>query len=106
MDLHTRRPGRLLALQNAAPAAGCATWPSRMTPVYDKKARISPCLLRFQFSCRGRLGRRRRAGGRVAAAICLFGLPVEAAILPALPMMLVQALFLERSYAGGRTASG
>jgi hypothetical protein len=35
----------------------------------------------------------------IAAAICHWGLPVEAAILLALPMVLVQALLLERSYA-------
>jgi len=38
------------------------------------------------------------AGG-IAAAMCYWGLPVEAAILLALPMVLVQALLLERSYA-------
>ena len=38
------------------------------------------------------------AGG-IAAVICFFGLPVEAAILLALPMVLVQALLLDRVYA-------
>ena len=56
-------------------------------------------MLRFQFVAEGGWDVGGALAGVVAAAICLFGLPVEAAILPALPMMLVQALFLERSYA-------
>ena len=48
---------------------------------------------------RGRLGRGRCARRRHGGGDLLFGLPVEAAILPALPMVLVQALLLDRSYA-------
>ncbi len=72
--------------------------PSWMTPVYNE-AKISPCLLRFQFAAEGGWDVGGALAGGVAAAICFFGLPVEAAVLLALPMVLVQALFLERSYA-------
>jgi MFS transporter, DHA1 family, inner membrane transport protein len=72
--------------------------PSWMTPVYNE-AKISPCMLRFQFAAEGGWDAGGALAGGVAAAICFVGLPVEAAILPALPMVLVQALLLDRSYA-------
>ena len=72
--------------------------PSWMTPVYNE-AKISPCVLRFQFAAEGGWDVGGALAGGVAAAICFFGLPVAAAILPALPMVLVQALLLDRSYA-------
>jgi MFS family permease len=72
--------------------------PSWMTPVYNE-AKSSPCMLRFQFAAEGGWDAGGALAGGVAAVICFFGLPVEAAILPALPMVLVQALLLERSYA-------
>lgn len=72
--------------------------PSWMTPVYNE-AKVSPCLLRFQFAAEGGWDAGGALAGGIAAAICFFGLPVEAAILPALPMVLVQALLLDRSYA-------
>lgn len=72
--------------------------PSWMTPVYNE-AKTSPCMLRFQFAAEGGWDVGGALAGGVAAAICFFGLPVEAAILPALPMALVQALLLDRSYA-------
>ena len=56
-------------------------------------------MLRFQFAAEGGWDAGGALAGGVAATICFFGLPVEAAILPALPMVLVQALLLERSYA-------
>ena len=72
--------------------------PSWMTPVYNE-AKISPCVLRFQFAAEGGWDVGGALAGGIAAAICFFGLPVKAAILPALPMVLVQALLLDRSYA-------
>ena len=72
--------------------------PSWMTPVYNE-AKNSPCSLRFQFAAEGGWDAGGALAGGIAAAICFFGLPVEAAILPALPMVLVQALLLDRSYA-------
>jgi hypothetical protein len=72
--------------------------PSWMTPVYNE-AKISPCALRFQFAAEGGWDAGGALAGGIAAAICFFGLPVEAAILPALPMVLVHALLLDRSYA-------
>jgi DHA1 family inner membrane transport protein len=72
--------------------------PSWMTPVYNQ-AKVSPCMLRFQFAaeCGWDIGG--ALAGSIAAAICFFQLPVEAAILLALPMVSVQALLLGRSYA-------
>jgi hypothetical protein len=63
-------------------------------------------MLRFQFAAEGGWDVGGALAGVVAAAICFFGLPVEAATLPALPMVLVQALFLERSYAVGPRRAG
>ena len=56
-------------------------------------------MLRFQFAAEGGWDVGGALAGGLAAAICFFGLPVEVAILPALPMVLVQALILDRSYA-------
>jgi hypothetical protein len=39
------------------------------------------------------------AAALIAAALCGLGLPVDAAILLALPMVFAQALVLERAYA-------
>jgi len=72
--------------------------PAWMTPVYNE-ARISPCLLRFQFAAESGWDMGGVLAGGLAAAMCYCGLPVEAAILLALPMVPVQALLLERSYA-------
>jgi MFS transporter, DHA1 family, inner membrane transport protein len=72
--------------------------PSWMTPIYNE-ARISPCMLRFQFAAESGWDVGGLLAGGIAAAMCYWGLPVEAAILLALPMVPVQALLLERSYA-------
>ncbi len=72
--------------------------PSWMTPVYNQ-AKTSPCMLRFQFAAEAGWDVGGALAGGIAAAICFFGLPVEVAMLPALPMVFVQALLLERSYA-------
>ena len=66
--------------------------------VYNE-AKNSPCVLRFQFAAEGDWDVGGALAGGMAAAICFFGLPVEAAILPAMPMVLVQALLRDRSYA-------
>jgi DHA1 family inner membrane transport protein len=72
--------------------------PAWMTPVYNE-ARIAPCLLRFQFAAESGWDMGGALGGGLAAAMCYWGLPIEAAILMGLPMIFVQALLLERSYA-------
>lgn len=71
--------------------------PSWMTPVYNE-AKNAPCLLRFQVAAETGWDAGGVLAGALAAAICYFGWPVEAAILPALPMVAVQALLLDRSY--------
>jgi DHA1 family inner membrane transport protein len=72
--------------------------PAWMTPVYNE-AGISPCLLRFQFAAESGWDMGGVLAGTIAAAMCYWELPVAAAILLALPMVPVQALLLERSYA-------
>jgi MFS transporter, DHA1 family, inner membrane transport protein len=72
--------------------------PSWITPVYNE-ARISPCMLRFQFAAESGWDMGGIIASGFAAAMCYWGLPIEAAILLALPMVPVQALLLERSYA-------
>jgi DHA1 family inner membrane transport protein len=72
--------------------------PSWLTACYNE-ARISPCMLRFQFAAESGWDMGGVLAGGIAAAMCYWGLPLEATILLALPMVPVQALLLERSYA-------
>jgi MFS family permease len=72
--------------------------PSWLTAVYNE-ARISPCMLRYQFAAEAGWDMGGALAGGIAAAMCYWGLPVDAVILLALPMVPVQALLLERSYA-------
>jgi len=72
--------------------------PSWLTAVYNE-ARISPCVLRYQFAAESGWDMGGVLAGVIAAAMCYWGLPLEAVILLALPMVPVQALLLERSYA-------
>ena len=60
--------------------------PSWMTPVYNQ-AKVSPCMLRFQFAAEAGWDIGGALAGSIAAAICFFQLPVEAAILLALPII-------------------
>jgi DHA1 family inner membrane transport protein len=72
--------------------------PSWLTAVYNE-AKISPCVLRYQFAAESGWDMGGVLAGGIAAAMCYWGLPVDAVILLALPMVPVQALLLERSYA-------
>jgi MFS transporter, DHA1 family, inner membrane transport protein len=72
--------------------------PSWLTAVYNE-ARISPCTLRYQFAAEAGWDMGGAFAGGIAAAMCYWGLPLDAVILLALPMVPVQALLLERSYA-------
>ncbi len=78
--------------------------PTWMTAVYNE-AKAAPCMLRFQFAAEGGWDAGGALAGVLAAAVCLFGLPLAAAILLALPVVLLQALLLERSYAKRRESS-
>ena len=73
--------------------------PSWMTAAYNE-AKLAPCTFRFQFAAEGGWDAGGACAGVLAAAFCAFGLPIEAAILLALPMVVVQAMLLDRSYAG------
>ena len=90
--------GLVIAVAVGTTLFGGVYVPAWMTPVYNE-ARISPCLLRFQFAAESGWDMGGALGGALAAAICYWGLPIEAAILMGLPMVFVQALLLERSYA-------
>jgi len=98
---------RALTFGNAAVAVAIAIGttmvggfylPSWMTAVYNE-AKIAPCTFRFQFAAEGGWDAGGALAGLIAAAFCAVGFPLEAAILLALPMVAVQALLLQRSYA-------
>lgn len=72
--------------------------PSWLTAVYNE-AKLAPCTFRFQFATEGGWDAGGVAAALIAATLCGLGLPVDAAILLALPMVLAQALVLERAYA-------
>jgi len=78
--------------------------PTLMSALYNE-AKASPCPLRYQFAAEGGWD----AGGTLsclaAAALCAADLPLELAIVLALPMVPVQALLLMRSY-GKRLGPG
>lgn len=78
--------------------------PTWMAVVYSE-AKISPCPFRFQFAAEGGWDAGAVIAGLVAAAFCAIGLPVEAAILLALPIVVVQVLLLDRGYAKGAAAA-
>jgi MFS transporter, DHA1 family, inner membrane transport protein len=75
--------------------------PTWMTAVYNE-AKLAPCVLRFQFAAEGGWDAGGALAGVLAAALCLFDLPLAAAVLLALPVVLLQALLLERGYATRR----
>ena len=87
-----------VAVAIGAVAVGGFYMPTWMTVVYTQ-AKISPCSFRFQFAAEGGWDAGAVIAGLLAAAFCAIGLPVEAAILLALPMVLIQALLLNRGYA-------
>jgi hypothetical protein len=98
---------RALTFGNAAAAVAVAIGtamvaglylPSWMPAAYNEAA-LAPCTLRFQFAAEGGWDAGGAVAGLIAAAFCAAGLPVEAAILLALPMIVVQKLLLNRSYA-------
>jgi MFS family permease len=72
--------------------------PSWMTATYNE-AKMAPCTLRFQFAAEGGWDGGGVCAGLIAAGCCALGLPLVASILLALPMIAVQGLLLERSYA-------
>ena len=76
--------------------------PSWMTAAYNE-ARLAPCTFRFQFAAEGGWDAGGAAAGLIAAIICDIGLPVDVAVLLALPMVAAQAALLHRSYADQAT---
>lgn len=98
---------RALTFGNAAVAVAVAIGtvmvsgiylPTWMAVVYSE-TKVSPCPFRFQFAAEGGWDAGAVGAGLAAAGFCAIGLPVEAAILLALPMVVVQVLLLDRGYA-------
>lgn len=79
-------------------AIGAMYYTSWLTAAYNE-AKRAPCTFRFQFAAEGGWDTGGVAAALIAAALCGLGLPVDAAILLALPMVFAQALVLERAYA-------
>lgn len=79
-------------------AVGSMYYTSWLTAAYNE-ARHAPCTFRFQFAAEGGWDAGGVAAALIAATVCGLGLPVDAAILLALPMVFAQALVLERTYA-------
>lgn len=76
--------------------------PSWMTAAYNE-ARLAPCIFRFQFAAEGGWDAGGAAAGLITAIMCYIGWPVHVAVLLALPMVVVQAVLLHRSYADQAT---
>jgi hypothetical protein len=71
--------------------------PCWMTAVYNE-AKAAPCTFRFHFAAEGGWDIGGAIAGLIAAALCAYSLPIEAAILLALPAVAGQALLLRKSY--------
>ncbi len=91
-------PIAVVAVAVGTTALGGLYVPSLMTAIYNE-AKASPCPLRFHFAAE--IGW--DVGGSfaclVAAALCAYGLSLQAVIMLALPMVAVQAFLLDASYA-------
>jgi DHA1 family inner membrane transport protein len=72
--------------------------PYWMTEVYNA-AKTAPCTFRFHFASEGGWDAGGFLAGVVAAAVCGAALPLETVILLGIPMIAVQAILLDASYA-------
>ncbi len=72
--------------------------PSLMTAIYNE-AKASSCPLRFHFAAEIGWDVGGSLACLVAAALCAYGVSLEAVIMLALPMVAVQAFLLDASYA-------
>jgi MFS transporter, DHA1 family, inner membrane transport protein len=68
-----------------------------MTAVYNE-AKAAPCTFRFHFVAEGGWDIGGATAGLIAAALCAYVFPIEAAILLALPAVVAQARLLRKSY--------
>jgi hypothetical protein len=91
-------PG-VVAVAVATTLVGGFYLPVWMAAVYNE-AKIAPCPFRFQIAAEAGWDLGGALAGISAAAFCWFGFPLATAILLALPMVLVQALWLDGSYRG------
>jgi hypothetical protein len=92
----------VLAVAFGTAALGGLYIPSLMTAIYNE-AKASPCPFRFHFVCEMGWD----VGGAlvclVAAVVCACGLSLQSVILLALPMVVLQAVVLDASYAALKT---
>ena len=98
-------PSLVIAVAVGTSALGGLYVPSLMTAIYNE-AKASPCPLRFHFAAE--IGW--DVGGSLAclaaAALCAYGVSLQAVIVLALPMVAVQVLLLNASYAERKSKIG
>ena len=85
----------VMAVAIATTLVGGFYLPAWMAAVYNE-ARTAPRPFRFQIAAEAGWDVGGALAGVIAAAFCWFGFPLATAILLALPMVLVQALWLDR----------
>jgi hypothetical protein len=76
--------------------------PTLMTAIYNE-AKASPCPLRFHFAAEIGWDIGGALACLVSAALCALGVPLQAVIVLALPMVAFQAFVLDASYAARKT---
>jgi hypothetical protein len=74
-------------------------YPNWMTAVYNA-GKVAPCTFRFHFAAEGGWDMGGVLASLVAAAVCAAQLPLQVVILLALPVVALQALVVDASYAG------
>ena len=94
----------VLAVALSTTALGGLYVPSLMTAIYNE-AKASACPFRFHFAAEMGWDIGGILGCLAAAALCALGLSLQTPILLALPVVALQALVLDESYAGRETAT-
>jgi MFS family permease len=80
-------------------------FPYWMTTVYNA-GKIAPCTFRFQFASEGGWDAGGIFASLAAAVVCAANLPIEAVIVLALPMVVLQALLVDAGYRQHTPADG
>jgi DHA1 family inner membrane transport protein len=96
-------PIAVLAVAIGTTALGGLYVPSLMTAIYNE-AKASPCPLRFHYAAEIGWDIGGALACLVAAALCAYGVSLQAVIVLALPMVAFQAFVLDASYAERKTA--
>ena len=98
-------PIAVLAVAIGTTALGGLYVPSLMTAIYNE-AKASPCPLRFHYAAEIGWDIGGALACLVAAALCAYGVSLQAVIVLALPMVAFQAFLLDASYAERNSALG